>query len=288
MKILVIGGTGTVGSQVVSELVSRKASVRVLTRDPKKNQNTHLDVEWLQGDLEIPESLAGTFDQLDAVFLLTSMSQTETSQGVTAVKTARKAGVSKIVYLSVPMYEHMLHIPHIRSKIGVEEEIKKSGIDYTILRPNNFFQNDYGFRDVIMKDRIYPQPLGSVGLNRVDVEDIAYAAANALLLTGYEGKEYPIYGAEVLTGDKIAETYSQYTGTTVRYIGDDLDTWYQQAINIMPKWLAHDLCLMYKSFQDFGCLGTEQDFKIQQQLLLRKPKSFETFVAETVAHWKNE
>lgn len=288
MNILVIGGTGTVGSQLVSELLSRKESVRILTRDSSKNQHKYMNSEWIQGDLEVPGSLEGTFDQLDAVFLLTSMSKTETIQGVTAVKAARKAGVPKIVYLSAPMNENMLHIPHIRSKIGIEEEIKRSSMAYTILRPNNFFQNDYGFRDAILKDGIYPQPLGSVGLNRIDVEDIAYAAANALLLNGHEGREYPIYGSEVLTGDKIAETYSLYTDTTVRYIGDDLDAWYQHAITMMPKWLAHDLCVMYKSFQSFGCLGTDQDFILQKQLLLREPKSFEAFVAETVTRWKYE
>lgn len=288
MNILVIGGTGTVGSQVVSELLNRKANVRTLTRNQSQNQQKESNVKWIQGDLEVPESLEEAFNQLDAVFLLTSMSQNETIQGVTAVRAARKAGVPKIVYLSTPMYDHMLHIPHIKSKIGIEEEIKRSGMNYTILRPNNFFQNDYAFRDAIMNAGIYPQPLGSIGLNRIDVRDIAYAAANALLLDGYEGKEFPIYGTEVLTGERIAEIYSMRTGTPIRYIGDDLETWYQQSIKIMPKWLALDLCIMYKSFQSFGCLGTEQDFILQKQLLLHEPKSFETFVTETVTRWKNE
>ncbi|MEH7354909.1 NmrA family NAD(P)-binding protein [Neobacillus drentensis] len=288
MNILVIGGTGTVGSQLVSELLNRKASVRILTRDQSKNQHKNMNLEWIQGDLEVPESLERTFDQLDAAFLLTGLAKTETIQGVTAVKAARKAGVPKIVYLSAPMNENMLHIPHIRSKIRIEEEIKRSGMDYTILRPNNFFQNDYLFHDAILQDRIYPQPLGSVGLNRVDVEDIAYAAANALLLNGYEGKEYPIYGSEVLTGEAIAETYSRITGTTVRYIGDNLDEWYQHAITMMPEWLAQDFRVMYECFQNFGCLGTDQDFILQKQLLQREPKSFEVFVAETVSRWKNE
>lgn len=52
-----------------------------------------MNSEWINGELDEPGSLEGTFEHMDAVFLLTSMSQTETSQGVTAVKTARKAGV---------------------------------------------------------------------------------------------------------------------------------------------------------------------------------------------------
>lgn len=286
MSILVIGGTGTVGSQLVKELVSRKASVRVLTRDPGKYQHTDRNVEWVQGDLEVPDRLGSAFDQLDAVFLLTGMSRTETSQGIAAVDAAKKAGVPKIVYLSVPMHEHMLHIPHIRSKIGVEEAIKQSGMKYTILRPNNFFQNDCFFHEAILQYGIYPQPLGSVGLNRVDVGDIAYAAANALLLDGYAGKAYPLNGPEALTGEAIAETFSRHTDTAVMYAGDNLDAWYEQAVTNMPEWLAQDFRVMYEAFQQSGCLGTEQDFVLQRELLMREPRSFDAFAAETVAQWK--
>jgi len=288
MKILVLGGTGTVGSQLVTELLNRKVSVRILARDPQKSLHMFSNVEWVRGDLEIPDSLGSAFDQVDAVFLLTGLAQTETSQGITAVQAAVKAGVAKIVYLSVPMHAHMLHIPHIKSKIGVEEAIKQSGMKYTILRPNNFFQNDNGFRDAILRSGVYPQPLGSVGLHRVDVGDIAYAAANALLLEGYDGKEYPLNGPEALTGDTIAKTYSRLAGTPVRYVGDNLDAWYQQAVTMMPEWLAQDFRVMYDAFQKSGCLGTEQDFVRQREVLMRDPRSFDDFVAETVARWKSE
>lgn len=184
------------------------------------------------------------------------------------------------------MHEHMLHIPHIKGKIGIEEAIKQSGIKYTILRPNNFFQNDIWFQEAVMNDGVYPQPLGPVGLHRVDAGDIAYAAANALLLDGYENKEFPLNGPEALTGDAIAETYALHIGKAVRYAGDDLDAWYRQAIKAMPEWLAQDFRVMYEAFQKQGCLGTEQDFMRQRELLLREPRSFDEFVAETVARWK--
>ncbi|RKN81975.1 SDR family oxidoreductase [Paenibacillus ginsengarvi] len=288
MKVGVIGGTGLVGSRLVRELSERNVSVRVLARNPEKHRGSNPGVEWVRGDLEAPGSLEGAFDQLDAVFLLNGLAQNETNQGIAAVTAIQKAGIRKIVYLSVPMAEHMLHIPHIKSKIGVEDAIKHSGIAYTILRPNNFYQNDCWFRDAILQYGVYPQPLGTVGLHRVDIGDIAHAAANALLLKGYEGGEYPLNGPEALTGETIAETYSRHTGTDVRYAGNDLDAWYRQAVTAMPEWLARDFQVMYASFQQFGCLGTEQDYARQKELLLREPRSFDDFVAETVTNWKNE
>jgi len=288
MKITVIGGTGTVGSQLVSELLKREASVRILVRDPEKYRQSHSSsIEWFRGDLEAPESLEGAFEGQDAVFLLTSMAQNETSQGITAVTAIKKAGVPKVVLLSAPIPKHMQHIPHIKSKIEIEDALKRSGIAYTILRPNNFYQNDYWFQEAIQTYGVYPQPIGSVGLHRVDVGDIAYAAANALLLSRYAGKEYPLYGPEALTGEVTADIYRRLMGTDVRYAGDDLHAWYGQAIQTMPEWLAHDYRVMYECFQKSGCLGTEYDFAKQRELLLREPRSFEDFVAETVAKWRD-
>jgi hypothetical protein len=126
-----------------------------------------------------------------------------------------------------------------------------------------------------------------VGLHRVDVGDIAHAAANALLLPGYEGGEYPLNGPEILTGEAIAETYRRHAGTDVRYAGDDLEAWHRQAVLTMPEWLVRDFRVMYASFQQYGCLGSEQDFARQKELLLREPRSFDAFVAETVIGWKN-
>lgn len=285
MNILVTGGTGTVGSRLVPELLNRGAFVRILSRNPDNYHDDNRDVEWVRGDLENPESLANAFKQVDAVFLLLGMAKSETSQGLAAVDAARRAGVSKIVFLSTPMMEHMLHIPHIRSKIEVEEAIKQSGMHYTILRPNNFYQNDNWFREAILKYGVYPQPIGSVGLNRVDVGDIAHAAANALILDGYEGKEYPLNGPEALTGTMIAETYSRHIGSPIQYAGDDLEAWYRQAVASMPEWLAQDYRVMYECFQSYGCLATEQDFASQRELLRREPLSFDAFVQETVTGW---
>jgi len=285
MKILVTGGTGTIGSHLVPELLKRRASVRILSRDPQHSRHRYENVEWAQGNLEAPNSLGQAFEQVDAVFLLLGMSQTETTQGVAAVQAAKQAGVRKIVFLSVPMHEHMLHIPHIKGKIGIEEAIKQSGMAYTILRPNNFFQNDLWLQEAVMQYGVYPMPFGSVGLHRIDAEDIAYAAANALLLDGYENREFPLVGPEALTGETIAETYALHIGRAIQYAGDDLDAWYQQAVHAMPEWLAQDFRVMYEAFQKQGCLGTEQDFMRQRELLLREPRSFDDFVAETVALW---
>lgn len=112
MKILVISGTGTIGSHLVPELLKRKASLRILSRDPQRSRHGYENVEWAQGDLEAPNRLGQVFEQVDAVFLLLGMSRTETAQGVAAVQAAKQAGVRKIVFIRAYARAYAAHPPH--------------------------------------------------------------------------------------------------------------------------------------------------------------------------------
>jgi len=53
----------------------------------------------------------------------------------------------KSASLSIHHVDDAPHIPHFGGKVAIEAAIRKSGIDYTILRPNNFYQNDDGLKD---------------------------------------------------------------------------------------------------------------------------------------------
>jgi uncharacterized protein YbjT (DUF2867 family) len=77
MKILVIGGTGTVGSHVVRELLQRKVNLQVLTRNPDKAKSLPVGAEAIHGDLLDPGTVQSVFRGIDGVFLLTAVSTTE-------------------------------------------------------------------------------------------------------------------------------------------------------------------------------------------------------------------
>jgi len=286
LVVLVVGGTGTVGSHTLRHLVQRGASTRVMSRSAEKFGSLPRGVTGVVGDLEKPETLQEAFRGAERLFLITPVSQTETQQGLTAVEAAKAAGVRRIVYLSVAIPEGSTHIPHFKSKIPIEKAIQDSGLEWTILRPNNFFQNDYWFQEAITKDGIYPQPIGSKGLHRVDVRDIADAAVNALTRPGHEGKTYPLHGPDALTGEDVAAAYTRNLEREVRYVGDDLDAWAAQALTMRPEWLVQDLRVMYQFFQEHGFLAGPEDFAEQRKAVEHEPRSFDAFVAETTQAWK--
>lgn len=286
MKVLVLGGTGNVGSHVVRELLARDVDVRVLTRSAEKVQGLPAGVEGVVGDLVEPETARSVFRGMDGVFLLNVVGPTETHEGLMALNGARMAGVERLAYLSVPDLEHAPHIPHFGSKLPIEAAIKSSGIPYTILRPNNFYQNDYWFEDVMLQYGVYPQPIGDVGLSRVDVRDIAEAAAVALTTGDHDGETYNLMGPDAHTGQSTADVWSQVLDRPIEYGGNDLDAWEQQSLEFLPAWMVFDFRLMYAYFQENGIKATTADIERQTALIGHPPRSFEDFAKETAKAWK--
>lgn len=281
MKILVIGGTGTVGRELVSTLTGKGAEVRVLTR----HLGARSGAEYVSGELAAPETLGSAFHRVSRLYLLTPLAENETELGLNAVRAAREAGVRHIVFQSVHKAAEAAHIPHFRTKLEILEGIEASGIPCTVISPNNFYQNDLGLEEAIARHGVYAAPIGGVGLSRVDARDIADAAAAVLLGEGHEGRDYALVGPDGLTGEDCAAVWARHLGRAVVYGGDDLDAWSRAASAMMPGWLVRDLCTMFAYFQEHGLRASEEELAGLTALLGRPPRSFESFVAETAPAW---
>ena len=284
MKILVVGGTGTVGTPVVEVLLGRGADVRVMSR----HLGARSGAEYVSGDLAAPETLGSSFEGVSKLYLLTPLVQNETELGMNAVRAAAEHGVRHIVFQSIHQVEKARHIPHFRTKVEIIEGIRASGIPLTLLSPNNFFQNDAWLQEPITEHGVYPSPIGNVGLSRVDVRDIADAAAATLLGEGHEGRNYPLVGPDILTGEECAALWAGAMGREVRYGGDDLDAWAAQAGSMMPEWMVEDICVMFAYFQEHGLKATHEEVGQLTMLLGRPPRSFEGYVAEMAESWREQ
>jgi uncharacterized protein YbjT (DUF2867 family) len=277
-----------VGSTVVNGLLQQKTTVRVMSHSPDKLKKLPTGVEGYRADLDDPDTLPAAFEGIDSLFLLNSVGLSETDEGLAAVTAAKAAKVKKIVYMSVCMPLGSESIPHFRSKLPVEKAIKESGIAYTILRPNNFFQNDLWLKSAIMQYNLYPQPIGKKGLNRVDVRDIADCAINALMKSGYESQTYEVHGPDTLTGEGVATTYTKHLGREIHYGGDDLDVWAEKSKGMMSEFLISDMRIMYQFFQNNGMIASKDDIEKMENLLGRKPRNFDEFVKEIILEWRNK
>jgi len=285
MRILVTGGTGTVGSQVVAQLLARGADVRVLTRDPGKARLPE-GATAVAGNLLDIATLKTVFTDVDGVFLLNAVSQTESQEALLAITAMRGTGVKHLVYMSVHAADVAPWLPHFGAKVGIEAAVKACGLPYTILRPDNFFQNDYWYKDVLLQYGVYPQPIGQVGTSRVDVRDIAEAAAIAFTQPGHAGQTYDLVGPEVLTGPSTTAVWSEVLGRPIAYGGDDLDVWETQALAMLPDWMVFDFRHMYAHFQSNGLIATPDAIARVTRLLGHPPRSFRAFAEECAVAWK--
>ncbi len=126
MTILVTGATGTVGRQVIEQLVKRGADVRALVRDPAKG-NFPSGVAVAQGDLLDVDAMRGAFSVLSTLFLLNAVAPDEFTQALIALNLARKAGIERIVYLSVIHSDAYVNVPHFAGKFAVERIDREDG-----------------------------------------------------------------------------------------------------------------------------------------------------------------
>src|ERR1700693_868555 len=284
MKILVTGGTGRVGSEVVKELQKRNADIRLLVR--KNDAPTPAGVEAVIGDLLDPVSVEKAMDGVDKLYLLNAVLPDELTQGLIAYDLAKKLKLRHIVYHSVFRVERFKDVPHFASKLAIENALREFDVPFTIMRPNYFSQNDATLKDALTKAGIYPMPLGQVGISAVDIRDIAEATAIALTPGGHLGKTYNLNGPEVLSGPKMASIWSGLLGKDIRYSGDDMDAFEEQMRKRAPSWSAFDIRMMFQGYLERGFAAEAGDVETLTELLGHTPRRYEDFAKETASLWK--
>jgi uncharacterized protein YbjT (DUF2867 family) len=285
MKILVIGGTGNVGSEVLKQLVEgRNVELRALVR--KEGASLPKGVEPFVGDLLDPVSVEKALTGVDKLYLLNAVTPDELTQGLIAYGLARKLNIKHIVYHSVFKVEAFKNVPHFASKLAIESALRQFDVPFTVIRPNYFFQNDATLKPVLLGAGIYPVPLGNPGISAVDVRDIAEAAAIALTNAGHEGKTYNLNGPEVLSGAKMAAVWSAALGKKIQYTGEHMDAFEEQMRQKAPSWSAFDIRMMFQGYLERGFIAGDGDLETLTALLGHAPRRYQDFAKETVDEWQ--
>jgi uncharacterized protein YbjT (DUF2867 family) len=196
MKIVVIGGTGLIGSQLVARL--RQAGHEVLAASPKSGVNT-ITGEGLRAALEgaavvVDVANSPSFDDQPAMDFFTM-------SGHNLLAAEKVAGTRHHLALSVVGTERLLEAGYFRAKLAQENLIRASGIPFTILHSTQFFEfvdgivNSGVAGDVIRLSPALVQPVAS--------GDVAAALADLALGPPANGI-VEIAGPELFPLDKLA------------------------------------------------------------------------------------
>ncbi len=212
IRVLVVGGTGTVGRQVVSQLTARGAQVRALVRNPSA-ANLPPQVEVVRGDLNLPETLDVCLDGIDAVFLVWTAPAAAVAPALERiVKHSRR-----IVFLSAPIKtaHPLFQQPNpLKSMVEqIERLIETSGREWTFLRPGMFAANALSWwAPQIRAGNIVRWPYLSAPTAPIDERDIAAVAVRSLCEEGHARAEYVLTGPQSLTQFEQVSTIGRGLG----------------------------------------------------------------------------
>ena len=193
--ILVTGATGNVGRHVATQLTAAGVTVRALSRDPSSSR-LPAGVTAVPGDLTDPDSVRNAAAGADAAFLLWPFL---TAQGAEAAVGAIAGQVRRIVYLSA-ISVHDGAPPEENGVWGqVEQVIRQSGAEWTLLRAGGFAANALGWADQIRSDGVVRWAYGQAARSLIHERDIADVAVRALTDGKHAGAPYVLTGPEAVT-----------------------------------------------------------------------------------------
>ena len=214
--ILVIGGTGTVGRQVVSGLAATGARVRAMARNPAAARLPP-QAEAVRGDLTLPEALDSCLDGIDTVFLVWTAPAAAVAPALEQIaKHARR-----IVFLSAPLKtaHPLFQQPNPLRAIGeqIERLIETSGLEWTFLRPGMFAANALSWwAPQIRAGNVVRWPHLASPTAPIDERDIAAVAVRALREDGHAGAEYVLTGPQSLSQFEQVSTIGGVIGRSLR------------------------------------------------------------------------
>ena len=214
--ILVTGATGTVGREVVAQLLAAGEHVRALSRDPSRARFDGR-VEVIAGDLKKPETLPAAVAGVDRVFSLAVGPQIGAQEGNLA-QASNKAGVRRIVNISVLGAGEAGRGGVAEWHTAGEQAIQNSGVPWTVVRPGAFMSNALFWKGTIKGLGKVFSNYGDGKTTPIHPRDIAAVAVRALTSPGHEGKAYPLTGPQAISVAEQVRILSEAIGKPIEYV----------------------------------------------------------------------
>jgi len=234
-RVLVIGGTGTVGRNVVAQLSERGEQVVVFARNPDAIAFT-LQVEKVRGDLTMPETLEAGLHKVNGVFLTWTAPATAVRPALERItKCARR-----IVFLSAPLKtpHPLFQQPNAGRTLAeqIEYLIESSGCEWTFLRPGMFAPNSLEWWGPQLRlGNVVRWPYLSVPTAPIDERDIAAVAVRALCEQGHAKAEYVMTGPHSLTHFEQISTLGRVLGRSLQIEEMSPDEARTELLTVMPS-----------------------------------------------------
>jgi uncharacterized protein YbjT (DUF2867 family) len=225
--VVVVGGTGMLGGQVVTALLARGKRVRALVRPTSDSARlSGAGVEIVQGDMMDSASLLRAMDGADAV-VSTAAGYTRHSKGDTPeidktgnrnlADAASRAGIRRLVLTSILTCDQTPQVPHFWHKKLAEDRLEELGVPFVSLRPGGFLDQITRMGgDPFAKRRFLWAGSPTIPLTYVLTSDVAGYLADAVDAPGVDGQRIDIGWDRPVSMQEIAQISGRLLGQEIR------------------------------------------------------------------------
>jgi uncharacterized protein YbjT (DUF2867 family) len=284
--ILITGASGSVGREVVREMLKTDKEFRAMYRSKEEAAKAPAGVKTVIADFSDATSLEKALQGAERVFLVCSPIEELVELEGNAIEAAKKAGVKRIVLNSaLGAGDYDKSFPSWHRK--VEDKLKASGIEFVILRPNGFMQNILAFlAPSIRAQGAFYDAMGDAKTSYVDVRDVAAVAAKTLTSKEHAGEIYELNGPEALTQDEIAKRIAEKSGRAVSHANIPREAHQKAMLDLgMPEWQVKALT----ELQDYYVSGKAAAVDgLIARLLGRPERTLEAFLSENAGEFREQ
>ena len=252
-EILVIGGTGQVGSHLVDSLINNNSNFKLLARSQEKQdqlsaQGINSVVGAVGDEASIELALTGT----DQIFLLTSNDPGMFESQKQLIDLAIKAGVRKIVRLSAEPADAESDMGMYSQHGKIDNYLIQAEIEHVILRPTYFLQNMAVMHGSFIKENnMFAQYLGETKIPMIDTRDIAEAAYYALQNDEFSNTTYYLTGPKSVSFADFATSLSDKLQRQISYQNI---SYAQQEAGLkgagIPDWVCDTVMKLFKKWAE--------------------------------------
>lgn len=222
MSLLIIGGTGTLGRQIVLQALTKGYQVRCLVRNFRKASFLkEWGAELVYGDLTKPETIPPCLKGITAVIdastsranELDSLKRVDWEGKLSLLDAAKIANIKQFIFFSAQNVENFQNIPFMKVKNGIEIKLKESKIPYTIFRINGFYQ---GLIEQYAIPILENLPIWVTNektyISYMDTQDIAKFCLRALQIPQSKNQTFFLSGSRGWVSSEIINLCEQLAG----------------------------------------------------------------------------
>ena len=229
-QIIVYGGTGFYGQNVVKQLIKKGQPVKVVTRNIEKAKKILGEkVELFQGDVTEKGCIEKSLKNVGAVVICLSamsnklfrkMKEIERDAVLEIMEQAKKANISRLVYMSgYEMRKQVLDdlkIPEFGEiKIEIEEKIRQSTFNWTILGDAPASEIFFAFTK---KGKMTVPGGGLNAIPTVSREDVGEITAQIVLRNDLNGRRIKLTGPKAYSFPEVAKLMTEISGKKIKHI----------------------------------------------------------------------